>query len=106
MLIDSLDITDDGDRQRIVESCRTCADDRIVVTHGTDTMVETAAVLARGTERKTIVLTGAMVPSCLRQLEPSVQSRKRAFFRASLAAWCVRGDERQGVPLEWRPEEP
>jgi L-asparaginase len=60
MLVDSLEVTD-ADRRRIVESCRTCAEDRIVVTHGTDTMVETAAALARGADGKTILLTGAIM---------------------------------------------
>ena len=61
MLIDSLEMTED-DRQRIVESCRKAAEDRIVVTHGTDTMVETARVLGRAALPKTVVLTGAMIP--------------------------------------------
>ena len=61
MLIDSLEMTED-DRQRIVESCRKAAEDRIVVTHGTDTMVETAHVLGRAALPKTVVLTGAMIP--------------------------------------------
>lgn len=61
MLIDSLDMTD-ADRGRIVESCRTAAEDRIVITHGTDTMVETARAIAEGTAGKTVVLTGAMIP--------------------------------------------
>ena len=61
MLIDSLQMTDE-DRARIAERCRVCAETRLVVTHGTDTMVETAAVLAREVRGKTIVLTGAMVP--------------------------------------------
>ena len=61
MMIDSLAMTDD-DRAIIVRSCRTCEESRIVVTHGTDTMVETAAALAAGVTGKTIVLTGAMVP--------------------------------------------
>jgi L-asparaginase len=61
MLIDSLEMTAD-DRNRIVESCRACAEGRIVITHGTDTMVETAAALAAGLSGKTIVLTGAMIP--------------------------------------------
>lgn len=61
MMIDSLDMTD-GDRDVIVRSCASCSEARIVVTHGTDTMVETAAALARGVPGKTIVLTGAMIP--------------------------------------------
>jgi L-asparaginase len=61
MLIDSLDMTD-ADRARIVEGCRACAETRIVITHGTDTMVETASALAAGVPGKTIVLTGAMIP--------------------------------------------
>ena len=61
MMIDSLEMTD-ADRQLILEDCRKSPEERIVITHGTDTMVETAAVLAEGAPRKTIVLTGAMVP--------------------------------------------
>jgi L-asparaginase len=61
MLVDSLDMSDEG-RERIVASCGTTAEERIVITHGTDTMVATAAALARGVPAKTIVLTGAMVP--------------------------------------------
>jgi L-asparaginase len=60
MMIDSLDMTD-ADRARIVEGCRTCAEARIVITHGTDTMVETACLRAAAVAEKTIVLTGAMV---------------------------------------------
>ena len=61
MMIDSLAMTDD-DRAIVVRNCLTCEESRIVVTHGTDTMVETAAALASGVTGKTIVLTGAMVP--------------------------------------------
>ncbi|MBI4348044.1 MAG: asparaginase [Elusimicrobia bacterium] len=60
MMIDSLDMTP-GDRRRILGACRRGAR-RIVVTHGTDTMVLTARVLGRAKLGKTIVLTGAMVP--------------------------------------------
>jgi L-asparaginase len=61
MMVDSLDMTD-ADRELIVRNCRQCDESRIVITHGTDTMVETAKALAAGVQAKTIVLTGAMVP--------------------------------------------
>jgi L-asparaginase len=63
MMVDSLDMTD-GDRERILACCRCAPEDRILITHGTDTMVETAGVLGRGLAAagKTVVLTGAMVP--------------------------------------------
>ncbi len=61
MMIDSLEMTPE-DRERIADVCRQAAEQWIVVTHGTDTMVETAAVLAAAALEKTVVLTGAMVP--------------------------------------------
>ncbi len=61
MMVDSLDMTG-ADRDLIVHACRTCPEQRIVITHGTDTMTETALVLTRSGIGKTIVLTGAMVP--------------------------------------------
>jgi L-asparaginase len=61
MMIDSLEMTD-ADRQLILESCRSAAEERIVITHGTDTMTDTARVLGEARLAKTIVLTGAMVP--------------------------------------------
>jgi L-asparaginase len=61
MMIDSLDMTD-ADRARIAQSCAHCPETRIVITHGTDTMVETARVVAQAVSGKTVVLTGAMVP--------------------------------------------
>lgn len=61
MMMDSLDMTT-LDREKIVSRCREAAEERIVVTHGTDTMAETAAALAAAATGKTIVLTGAMVP--------------------------------------------
>lgn len=61
MMIDSLEMTDD-DRVLILRECRDAPESRIVISHGTDTMVETAATLAAGINDKTIVLTGAMVP--------------------------------------------
>src|SRR5688572_3668877 len=61
MMVDSLEMTE-AERALIVRSCVGCPEPRIVVTHGTDTMVDTAAALARGVTGKTIVLTGAMIP--------------------------------------------
>lgn len=61
MMKDSLEMTD-ADRLRIVQACRHCDEQRVVVTHGTDTMVETAQAIAAGVPDKTVVLTGAMVP--------------------------------------------
>jgi L-asparaginase len=61
MMVDSLEMTDD-DRQLIARQCQNSEEDQIIITHGTDTMAETAAVLAKETIDKTIVLTGAMIP--------------------------------------------
>jgi len=61
MLIDSLEMTDD-DRQVIVQQCRTAKEDHIVITHGTDTMEQTAKALGQAQMPKTIVITGAMIP--------------------------------------------
>ncbi|HOM98814.1 MAG TPA: asparaginase domain-containing protein [Acidobacteriota bacterium] len=61
MLKDSLDMTE-TDRRLIAERCRLAPESRLVITHGTDTMVETASVLADRVPNKTIVLTGAMIP--------------------------------------------
>jgi L-asparaginase len=61
MMIDSLDMTG-ADRTVIAENCSTVAEKKILITHGTDTMIETAKVIAGAVKNKTIVLTGAMVP--------------------------------------------
>jgi L-asparaginase len=61
MMVDSLDMTD-ADRELIVRNCAQCVETHIVITHGTDTMVETATALASGVRGKTIVVTGAMIP--------------------------------------------
>ena len=67
MMMDSLDMTD-ADRALIVRHCTECEESRIVVTHGTDTIVDTARAIATGSAgagglaRKTVILTGAMIP--------------------------------------------
>ncbi len=61
MMVDSTTMKD-PDRAIIVENCRNAEEERIVITHGTDTMVETAKRLGETIKDKTIVLTGAMIP--------------------------------------------
>jgi L-asparaginase len=61
MLIDSLEMTE-KDREAILQQCTNCSEDKIIITHGTDTMTITAKVLAENIRNKTIVLTGAMIP--------------------------------------------
>ena len=61
MMIDSLNMTDE-DRELIAHQCRAAEEDKIIITHGTDTMSVTARVLAEKVKDKTIVLTGAMIP--------------------------------------------
>jgi len=61
MMVDSLEMTE-TDREVIALSCKNSQSDQIILTHGTDTMVETAGFLASKNIDKTIVLTGAMVP--------------------------------------------
>lgn len=61
MMIDSLKMTTE-DRLSILEHCKKTEMDKIIITHGTDTMVETARIIAEAQLAKTIVFTGAMVP--------------------------------------------
>jgi L-asparaginase len=61
MMIDSLDMKP-GDRELILKNCKATPEDKIILTHGTDTMAVTAAALAGKVPGKTIVLTGAMIP--------------------------------------------
>ncbi|MCX8054311.1 MAG: asparaginase [Ignavibacteria bacterium] len=61
MMMDSIDMTD-ADRELIASNCLKTEESKIIITHGTDTMVETARVIAEKVKDKTIVLTGAMIP--------------------------------------------
>lgn len=61
MMVDSLDMNE-MDRELIVDHCMKCETDKIIITHGTDTMSVTAEVLAKNIIDKTIVITGAMIP--------------------------------------------
>ena len=80
MAIDSLDMTD-LHRQQILAACRESPERQIVIIHGTDTLVETAAVLGSARLEATIVLTGAMVPA---EIEGS-----DALFNLGFAAACA-----------------
>lgn len=61
MLVDSLEMTE-KDRQMILDQCMKAEENRILITHGTDTMEQTAKVLGQAIRNKTVVLTGAMIP--------------------------------------------
>ena len=60
-LKDSLDMNDEG-RNLILSKCLECSEDRIVITHGTDTMVQTAKLLGDQIKNKVIILFGSMIP--------------------------------------------
>ena len=61
MMVDSLKMSD-TERQYIVDKCKKEKTHKIIITHGTDTMVKTAELLAKQIKDKTIILTGAMIP--------------------------------------------
>lgn len=61
MLKDSLEMAD-ADRVAILEACKNANEDRLIIIHGTDTMVDSAKVLAAAGLAKTLVITGAMIP--------------------------------------------
>lgn len=61
MMVDSLQMTD-SDREKIAARVMEVPEDRIIITHGTDTMPETARLLSERITGKTVVLTGAMIP--------------------------------------------
>lgn len=61
MMIDSLDMSV-ADRELIADNCISAKENKIIITHGTDTMADTAKVLGQKVKNKTVVITGAMVP--------------------------------------------
>ena len=61
MLKDSLQMRSE-DREEILKRCVAFPEDKIIITHGTDTMVETAGVLGKNLKGKTVVLVGALIP--------------------------------------------
>ncbi len=61
MMVDSIYLSKE-DRELIADNCNRCKEEQIIITHGTDTMVETAKVIAEKVKNKTIIMTGAMIP--------------------------------------------
>jgi len=61
MMKDSLEM-DKNDRSIVVDNCSKSIESNIIITHGTDTMIDTATSIANAKLNKTIVLTGAMIP--------------------------------------------
>jgi len=115
MMKDSLFMTA-ADRRRILQACRRAREKSIVVTHGTDTMTETAAVLGRGLAGKTVVLTGAMRPYRFGSSDGMFNLGSALSFAQVLPAgvyvamngrchpWgAVRKDRRRGVFVRARP---
>ena len=81
MQLDSLDMSD-AHRRRVLDACAASPEQRIVVVHGTDTMVDTARVLGEAAlSGRTIVLTGAMIPVDL--------AGSDALFNLGFAAGCA-----------------
>ena len=61
LMMDSLEMTDEH-RTLILDTCKRSEESCIIITHGTDTMPETARYLSKNLAGKTVVLTGAMIP--------------------------------------------
>ena len=80
MLKDSLDISED-EREQILQACEACEEESVLITHGTDTMIETAELLGEAGIDKTIVLVGAMIPYTVRDSD--------AFFNLGFALSAV-----------------
>ncbi len=80
MQIDSLDMND-SHRQLLLERCKKAPENRLILVHGTDTMTDSAAVLAAENLDKTIILTGAMVPFALEHSD--------ATFNLGFALGCA-----------------
>ena len=99
MLMDSLEMTE-ADRALIAHNCAQAHEDRILITHGTDTMVETAAAIADAISGKDSCINRSNDPVCVWQLRWSFQSRECIVLRASIACRCLHCDERKMVSVE------
>jgi len=111
---DSLDLTD-ADRARIAAAVRGATSKRIMITHGTDTMTQTAATL-KSIADKTIVLVGALAPARFSESDASF-NLGMAFATAQVAspgvyitmnggvfpADAVRKDREKGIFVQIEP---
>lgn len=116
-MIDSLDMGGEQ-REKILESCRRCPEDRIIIIHGTDTMAETAEIIGAAGLPKCIVLTGAMVPYSVNRSD-ALFNLGTAVMAAELSGtgtWIamngrilpwnqVRKDRERGIFISTRTEE-
>jgi L-asparaginase len=101
-LIDSLDMGLEN-RRKILASCRKSRERHILITHGTDTMVETARLLGQAGLPKTIVLTGAMVPYAVANSE-MLPDGVYIAMNGKVFAWDrVRKNPEQGIFEEQEP---
>ena len=94
MMVDSLEMTK-SEKQYIVEKCKSEKTDRIIITHGTDTMVETAKIIAEHVNDKTIILTGAMIPIKFGSSDGLIKERA-AWFGPNIqnsSEWLIYLDE-------------
>ncbi len=80
MQIDSLDMLDTH-REQLLQRCKTATETKLLLVHGTDTMTNSAQVLAQANLDKVIVITGAMVPYALEQSD--------ATFNLGFALGCL-----------------
>lgn len=85
---DSLDMTDD-DRERIADACEIAVPGSVVITHGTDTMIETAAAIAKRNIGKAIVLVGSAQPEGMKETD--------ADFNLGFAFGCAQALPTAGV---------
>jgi hypothetical protein len=96
----------DTDRTLIVQNCLQSEENRIVITHGTDTMTDTAAALARAVPGKNRGAYRSDDPLRLWQLRRSLQSWQRAFVRAGAASRSLHCHTRSMLSVGPRPEKP
>ena len=92
MMVDSLQMTN-RERQYILEKCRKEKTDKIIITHGTDTMVKTAEFVAKHIKDKIIILTGAMIPIKFGSSDGLFNLGSALSFAQVLGSWSLYNNE-------------